>query len=497
MPNRNGQKLYSSERKLFSAARTRVTNSSIRQETITHTDWRGRRIPWLVFFKESIVNELKSMIMANSTIPPPIQKAPEQISIAPLLKRLAYPSHADIDVPAVEISYAFALIFEDRVSQIQLAAFLTLLHSTKLDKDPEVLSLCAQRMREAASQIEKPLLRQALTEKRRRLGYGSYRGGLCDIVGTGGDSHSTFNISTTSSIIASAHLAIAKHGNRAQTSLSGSADVLEAITPKSAKFSAVTGSNLHQVYEHGNYAFLFAPNFHPGMKYAAPLRRGLGIRTIFNLLGPLANPVDWAIEARLVGVAYQELGPIFAQALKLSGAKKALVVCGEEDLDEISCAGKTNCWMLRETPNPEYKGQSTGEQDNEDDTSDDDTPPRTVCGVENFQLQPSDFGLSLHHLSEVSGGRLPQENAEILMKILRNELPPDHPLLEFVLLNTAAFLTISGVCDTDVCEVGQVIKERGPGGMRWKEGVRKARWCIESGKALDQLETFIEVSNRL
>ena len=136
---------------------------------------------------------------------------------------------------------------------------------------------------------------------------------------------------------------IAKHGNRAQTSFSGSADVLTSILPTPPKISAVNAENIVRVFEHTSYAFLFAPNFHPGMMYANPVRRGLGIRTIFNLLGPLANPIDWALEVRVVGVAYQSLGPVFVEALKLTGAKKAMVICGEEDLDEISCAGKTNC----------------------------------------------------------------------------------------------------------------------------------------------------------
>ena len=316
----------------------------------------------------------------------------------------------------------------------------------------------------------------------------------CDIVGTGGDSHSTFNVSTTASIIASPFLLTAKHGNRAQTSMSGSADVLNAISPKPPKLSALTAEKLPQIYSLTNYAFLFAPNFHPGMENVACVRRDLGIRTIFNLLGPLANPVDWAIEARIVGVAYQELGPVFAEALQLSGTKKALVVCGAEDLDEISCAGPTNCWMLKEVPNPKYRGPTT-EHDEEYTTSDDEAPPRTISQLEKFQLSPADFGLPTHPLSEVYSGKMPKENAAKLMSILRNELKPDDPILDFVLLNTAALLVISGVCEGDECKTGKVVKERGAGGQRWKEGVRKARWCIESGQALLQLEKFVEATN--
>lgn len=292
----------------------------------------------------------------------------------------------------------------------------------------------------------------------------------------------------------------AKHGNRAQTSFSGSADVLKAIQPIAPNIDAVNADNIAQVYTETNYAFLFAPNFHPGMMYANPVRRGLGLRTIFNLMGPLANPVEWAIEARVVGVAYQSLGPVFAEALVHAGAKKALVVCGEEDMDEISCAGKTNCWKISEYPNPDYKGSSMSEDDG--DSSEDETNPRTKTKIESFQLQPSDFGLQSHPLSDVYGRKMPRDNALKLMSILRNELPREDPILEFVLMNVAALLVTSGVCEADTSNLGpgddgNVITERGPAGGRWKEGMRRARWAIESGQALHQLEKFIEISNKL
>lgn len=295
---------------------------------------------------------------------------------------------------------------------------------------------------------------------------------------------------------------MAKHGNRAQTSFSGSADVLNAIAPVAPKIAAVNASNIAKVYEKTNYAFLFAPNFHPGTMYANPVRRGLGIRTIFNLMGPLVNPIDWALEARVVGVAYQSLGPVFVEALRLNGSKKALVVCGEEDMDEISCAGPTNCWRLSEYPNPAYKGPPI--EDDDDDTSDDneDKVAPTLVKLDIFQLHPSDFGLPTHPLSAVYGRKMPKDNAVKLMSILRNELPRDDPILDFVLMNVAALLVTSGICESDTSAMGpgddgKVITERGPGGGRWKEGLRRARWAIESGEALKCLEQFIEVSNKL
>ena len=415
------------------------------------------------------------------------------ISIAPLLKALSVPPPGRPSVSADDIALAFSRTFENRLNPTQLAALLTLLHSTAFDRRPDVIAECAQSMRDAANQTDHGTLRQIIGKRKR--GMGQYRGGLCDIVGTGGDSHSTFNISTTASIIASPILMTAKHGNRAQTSMSGSADVLNAIQPKPPKIDAISSENLPSLYEHANYAFLFAPNFHPGMKHAATVRRELGLRTIFNLMGPLANPVDEHIEARVVGVAYQELGPVFAQALKLSGATKAMIVCGQEDLDEISCAGPTNCWFLREQKNPKHKPKAA-EQNEENSSDDEDTEREFLTELETFELTPEDFGLPRHPLSEVGGGKLPRENAAVLMQILRNERPKDDPILHFVLMNVAGLLVVSGACEVDECQSGPVIKERGPAGQRWREGIKKARWCIESGKALQELEKFIEFSNR-
>ncbi|KAF2085118.1 anthranilate phosphoribosyltransferase [Saccharata proteae CBS 121410] len=402
-----------------------------------------------------------------------------KISITPLLKRL-WP---DLPVPnappvtAEEIALAISHIFTNSLSPVQTGALLTALHFKEYDRKADVLFRCAGAMREAAAQVDKKALHQVLRNKGHKEG--SYRGGLCDIVGTGGDSHSTYNVSTTSSIIASSLLRLSKHGNRASTSKSGSADLLESASPRAPVISAVTPTSLPEIYEATNYAFLFAPVFHPAMKYVAPVRKELGWRTMFNLLGPLTNPVDSLIEARVIGVARRDVGPVFAEVLRLAGAKKALVICGNEDLDELSCAGPSTCWMLAEKPNPSYR-----------------------VGIEEFTLNPQDFGFPPHPLSEVSPGKEPSENAAILMKILRNEMPSDDPILHFVLINTAALFVVSGVCEADQSSMGKgddgnVITERGPGGGRWKEGIRRARWAIESGAALKQWEAFVEVTNRV
>jgi anthranilate phosphoribosyltransferase len=296
-------------------------------------------------------------------------------------------------------------------------------------------------------------------------------------VGTGGDSHHTFNISTTASIIASSLLMISKHGNRSSTSKSGSADLVACMKPQAPVLGAVSPASINGVYSKTNYAFLFAQEFHPGMRFVAPIRKQLPWRTIFNLLGPLSNPVEDVLEARVIGVARRELGPVFAEALSIAGARKALVVCGMEELDEISCAGGTLCWRL--------SSSSSG-----------------GISVEHFTLHPSDFGLSTHPLDTVSPGKEPTENAEILRKILHGEVADDDPILEFVLINTAALFVVSGLCDADTSDMGHgddgaVITERGPGEGRWKEGVRRARWAIKSGEAWRQWNGFVEVTNAI
>ena len=422
-------------------------------------------------------------------------ETPQTVSIAPLLNALM--AHGSEAITPDEVASALALIFENRLSPVQCASLLTILHFSKLDLESRFVAKCAARMRDAASQIDYKSLREIVRRRGRKEG--SYRGGFCDIVGTGGDGHSTFNVSTTSSILGSSLLLLSKHGNRASSSKSGSSDLLQSIRPKAPNIEATTSFTLSKVYEKTNYAFLFAPRFHPGMRYVAPIRKDLGFRTIFNILGPLANPVEAAIEARVVGVARRDLGPVFAEALRLSGAKKALVVCGAEQLDEISCAGKTFCWRLLECSNPDFRGPKNKE-DEDYTTSDEEAPPRTIVKTEKFELHPSDFGLPAHPLSDVLPGKSPEENAELLMRLLRNKLPQDHPVLHFVLINTAALFVISGVCDADASSMGDgdtsdVITEVGPGGGRWKEGVRRARWAVESGEALKSLQGFIDITN--
>ena len=221
------------------------------------------------------------------------------------------------------------------------------------------------------------------------------------------------------------------------------------------------------------------------MRYAAPLRKEMGIRTIFNLLGPLAHPIEELVEARLVGVTERTLGPVFAEALRISGMKKAkgmtkaMVVSGREGLDEISCAGVTDCWKVTE---PLY-GLEQAEVE-----------------IEHFQLNPTDFGFPTNPLSTIRGGDAPKDNAEILIRLLEGKLEKEDPILQVVLMNTAAMLVTSGICEAESSHMGHgdsgvVVTERGPGNGRWKEGVRRAKWAVGSGAALRSLKAFTDVSN--
>lgn len=271
---------------------------------------------------------------------------------------------------------------------------------------------------------------------------------------------------------------VSKHGNKASTSKSGSADMVGFMKPQAPVISAVKPDTLVRVYSETNYSFLFAPVFHTGMRYVAPIRKQLPWRTVFNNVGPLANPVDAVLEARVIGIGRKDLGPAFAEALKQAGCRKAMIICGDEDLDELSCAGKSHCWILKEkTPGGETY-------------------------VEYFTIHPSDFGVGTHTLASVSPGKEPGENAAILSRILHGELVENDPLMEFVLINTAALLVVSGLCEADSSNMGKgddgkVIEERGPAGQRWKEGVRRAKWAIKSGEAWKQWEGFVKVTNEI
>lgn len=270
--------------------------------------------------------------------------------------------------------------------------------------------------------------------------YPKVNGRLVDTCGTGGDKVKTFNISTASSfVVAGAGITVAKHGNRSVTSKSGSADVLERL-----------GLNLNlepkaveRVIEEVGIGFMFAPKFHPAMKYAIGPRREIGIRTVFNILGPLTNPAD--ANAQLLGVYSEEWLEPLAYALKELGCEEAMVVHGVDGLDEVSIIGKTSIAWLRD---------------------------REVSLIE---ITPKDFGFKVAKPEEISG-TTPEQSAELTFKLLNNVLKPRDPRRDIVLLNAAAGILVGGKAD-DLAG-----------------GIKLAAESIESGSAYKKLKMMIKAS---
>ena len=241
-----------------------------------------------------------------------------------------------------------------------------------------------------------------------------------------------------------------QHGNRASTSSSGSADLLQALGCPLSPPTAHAGIPASQ---HPYFNFLLAPNYHPRLAPLGPLRRALPHRTLLNLLGPLVNPARPA--GLVVGVARPELGPVFAHALARDAAvEHALVVCGAEHLDEISIAGDTHVWEVKRAP-PAANANANADADADADVVLEPT-------ISEYTIHPSDFGLPVHHLSAVAGGS-PADNSAYLIALLSIHPTPDfvQPICDYVLLNAAALLVVSGLAED------------------WKEGVQKARESID------------------
>ena len=261
---------------------------------------------------------------------------------------------------------------------------------------------------------------------------------VLEIVGTGGDGSNSFNISTTSSIvIAAGGVPVAKHGNRAASSKCGAADVLEAL---GVKIDISPEKNAKLLSEIG-ICFLFAQNYHIAMKYVGPVRKELGIRTIFNILGPLANPAG--ANMQVMGVYEEELVQPLAKVLANLGVTRALVVYGQDKLDEISMSA-----------------------------------PTTVCEIrdgafKNYEITPEQFGFTRCGKDDLTGGT-PEENAKITLAVLAGEKGPKR---DAVVLNSGAALYVGGKCDSI------------------EEGVRMAEELIDSGKAKEKLDEFIRCSN--
>lgn len=263
---------------------------------------------------------------------------------------------------------------------------------------------------------------------------------VLEIVGTGGDGSNSFNISTTSSlVIAAGGVPVAKHGNRAASSKSGAADVLEALGVK----ITLTPERSAEVLKKINICFLFAQNYHIAMKYVAPIRKELGIRTVFNILGPLSNPAGANME--LMGVYDQSLVEPLAQVMANLGVNRGMVVYGQDSLDEISMCASTSVCEIRD-------GKFTS-----------------------YEITPEQFGYERCEKGALTGGT-PAENAEITKAILKGE--EKGPKRQAVCLNAGAALYIAGKAASI------------------EEGVKLAESLIDSGAALKKLEEFVEETNK-
>lgn len=262
---------------------------------------------------------------------------------------------------------------------------------------------------------------------------------VIDTCGTGGDQKSTFNISTTAAfVVAGAGLPVAKHGNRSVSSRCGSADVLEALGVK----VDLTPEQAERCLEETGICFLFAPVFHEAMKYAVGPRREIGIRTVFNILGPLTNPAEARLQ--LLGVYDPNLTGVLARVLRRLGSARAMVVHGEDGLDEITHTGRTRVSELVD-----------GE-------------------IRSYEVVPEDLGLRRGRLEEITGSTA-EENARIAIDVLSGK---PGPCRDVVLMNAGAALLVGG-------KVGDL-----------RDGVRLAAEVIDSGAALRKLREFVDFTRR-
>lgn len=309
-------------------------------------------------------------------------------------------------------------IMSGKCSEILIASYLTAL-SQKGETIPEIVG-SARGMRDHAAHL-------------------AHEGEVLEIVGTGGDHSNSFNISTTASLVAaSAGIPVAKHGNRAASSKSGAADCLEALGVEIAK----DPQQCREILDSCGICFLFAPMFHSAMKYAAPVRKELGIRTIFNLLGPLTNPADASLQ--VMGVYDESQVEPMAHVLSELGVRKGMVVYGLDGLDEISLSSPTR---ICEFENSEF---------------------------ETYTIEPETFGYASCSKEDLLGG-LPEDNARITLDILTGK--DNGPKKQAVCLNAGAGLYVAGKADT------------------FAEGIRKAEYLIDSGAAARTLEQFRTASH--
>ena len=323
------------------------------------------------------------------------------------------------DLTQEEAAGAMDAIMEGRAQPAQIAGFLIGL-SMKGERPAEIVGL-AQTMRARATKLSRT------------------HAPVFDTCGTGGDRAHTFNVSTVAALVlAACGVMVAKHGNRSVSSQCGSADLFEALGVRVSAEPDTVERCLDEV----GIAFFFAPTFHPSMRHAAPTRKDLGVRTAFNLLGPLTNPAG--ASRQLVGVPRPELTELVARSLALLGSERAWVVHGADGLDEISTTGYTKVSECRDGT------------------------------VNTFYVHPADFGLAKSSSSQLRGGDA-AANAAIARRVLGGE---PGAARDIVLLNAAASLLIADRVATIA------------------EGIGQAAAVLDNGKAAEALDRLITVSNR-
>jgi anthranilate phosphoribosyltransferase len=320
-----------------------------------------------------------------------------------------------------EAAASMEMIMTGEATPAQVGSFLTALRM-KGESVDEVAGL-AQVMREKATVVHPPA---------------TLNRPLVDVVGTGGDGKHTFNISTTAAfVIAGAGAAVAKHGNRAASSRCGSADVLEALGVN----INLKPEQVAACIEKAGIGFMFAPLFHPSMKYAGPVRREIGIRTVFNILGPLTNPAR--VRRQLLGVPDPTIAAKMAAVLKRLGCDHAIVACSSDGMDEISIAASSHLYEVRADGN-----------------------------VHEQVIKPEDFGFKRAELDTMVGGTA-EQNREITLRILQGEKGAQR---DVVLLNAAAALMAADLA-----------------GDMW-QGIKMSAQSIDSGAAYASLNSLVAVS---
>ncbi len=324
-----------------------------------------------------------------------------------------------------EAKEQFTALFEHKMNDAEMREFLL---SMELNDTTPVESIAA-----AADVMRSFAVPLPISEELRER--------AIDIVGTGGDKIGSFNISSTTSILTAACGAtVAKHGNRSITSKSGSADVLEAL---GINLGLSVDQNAHLLEEAG-WCFMFAQNHHPAMKFIMPVRKSIDKKTVFNVLGPLTNPAS--IEKYMLGVFDKAFVPKMAEALKINGAKSALVVSSQEGMDEIGISGISHAMRLQNEK------------------------------LEALEIDPQAYGLKLAPLEAIAGGDA-KVNAKIMFDIFDNAATDAQR--DIVLINTAASLMVDGLA-RDI-----------------QDGLEMGREALGNARAKKKLKQIVETSNKL